>query len=100
MKTIRIALAGLFALGTLAVAQPANAASLSCGPAALDNFNGQDYVVHSCSGSGTVRYTVKCTPGTDAIFSKKWTAPGGSQLFPFSCGWGAIIGPVSYEVIG
>lgn len=63
-------------------ASPASAASLSCGGAYIDNV--AKNFVQSCTGSGNVKYTVKCLSGQPYIFTYKWKS-GSSRLFNFDC---------------
>lgn len=86
--------------GTFAVAAPAQAAPLNCNGAYVDTRGDLTVVVHSCSGTGTIQYTVDCFIGQDAIFSKKWSPPGGSYTFPFRCAFGSEGVGVTYRVIG
>ena len=87
-------------VGSLTTAAPAHAAPLSCNGAIVDIFGGRTYVVHSCSGTGTVQYTADCLIGSDIVFSKGWAPPGGTRTFAFNCPLNSYIGTVSYKVIG
>jgi len=65
---------------------PANAAVLTCGRAVLDTSGSQDYVVHSCVGSGRVKYRVDCLLGGGVTFY--YTYRGGASIhMPVDCGW-------------
>jgi len=73
---------------------PASAAGLSCGNTYIDNAARN--FVHSCSGSGNVKYTVHCIIGQPYIFTYKWKN-GSSRLFDFSCSRGGT--SVSWQLI-
>lgn len=84
--------------GTLVTAAPAQAAPLDCGRAFTDTVGDNTYVVHSCSGTGTIEYTVDCLVGSNAVFSRQWKPPGGSYRWPYTCALDSGFA-VTYRVI-
>jgi hypothetical protein len=86
--------------GTIAVAtEPAAASSLSCGPAYLTNtrpWRSDGYIVQSCTGEGTVMYTLHCLP-FDAQFTYYFPEPGASIRYRVWCPGGGIPYGVSWD---
>ncbi len=87
---VGLVLAGVMAatLSPGLVASADAAAKLQCGQVYLDRhgLTGRSATMtHSCVGSGTVQYSVKCV-GRDSQFSYYYAAPGKSILREISCG--------------
>ncbi|MGL5852295.1 MAG: hypothetical protein ACRCZD_16070 [Phycicoccus sp.] len=74
------------------------AQGLNCGSASLTTQFGSPMIVHSCSGSGVVRYTLTCLFHT-TVLNVRWYGSA-SRLIPYGCqnGTGAAFW-VNYEII-
>ena len=97
-KTKAMTVAGTIALtlGMGVVSAPAaQAAQISCGQPAYDPA--LEGVVHSCDGTGLIKYTIDCTWPPDVTFTHRWEY-GSSQVLPYTCN-GRGEWSVSYEII-
>ena len=81
--------------GGLASAEPASAASITCGQAVYDPAH--EAVVHSCDGTGLIQYTIDCTWPPDVSFTYRWESSA-SRLLPYTCD-GRGEWSVSYKII-
>ncbi len=70
----------------LIMSSGASAAGLTCGQAGLANKSGQTaYVIHSCTGTGTIKYKVDCLAGPDVHFSWVYKGYGASIYKKIKC---------------
>lgn len=76
----------------------ADDALLQCGTATLvKKSESKGFVVHTCSGSGIIDYTVHCLTRANQQFSVRYTS-GMSLYYPYDCGTGGLAWKVSYSV--
>lgn len=79
----------------VAVAPEAEAAGISCGQPYYDpDF---EAVIHSCDGTGLIKYTIDCTWPPDVTFTYRWVQSG-DRLLPYTCN-GRGEWSVSYEIV-